>query len=416
VPQCHACAGRIGKFRFALSPPPAAKAMPSLQRGGRTERHALSSPIATPKATVDRRAKFDGVPRWGVCRGCRPSPPPDASSDLDRLSRVRTARRRPIQPRTHRPPPRHVEGTASTQGEATLPQQTGPHSCRRSNQCARWYRRSRAAVRASVSCGEMRRIEREQDALPSGSATPSCAIQSLHAEERAPRGEFPLAPRPEPHQQVERLSFLQRYKREAAGRLVLTVPTGVRDQAALASRCRNSAAGNRGRHRLSAAGAAASATPALTAPPHQARLSAPVAVHRPATTGPATSAATRSASPTRTGLCHAAQSRPHGRQRPRSRPAAGEDPLGRAAQRHWSAYVGASAPRQRRRQATPPPGPDRTVPSAEAGAQLPACNVSAVLRYPSRYLAAIRAVAAPCPRSAQRRTPVTFKLPELPCL
>ena len=37
-----------------------------------------------------------------------------------------------------------------------------------------------------------------------------------------------------PNQQVDVFRFLRRYKREAAGRLVLTVPTGVRDRAAIA--------------------------------------------------------------------------------------------------------------------------------------------------------------------------------------
>ena len=37
-----------------------------------------------------------------------------------------------------------------------------------------------------------------------------------------------------PNQQVDVFRFLHRYKREAAGRLMITVPTGVRDKAAIA--------------------------------------------------------------------------------------------------------------------------------------------------------------------------------------
>ena len=54
IPAC--AQGRPGKSPRRISPPPAAKAGPSLRRGGRTERHGLSSPMTTRDATADRRA------------------------------------------------------------------------------------------------------------------------------------------------------------------------------------------------------------------------------------------------------------------------------------------------------------------------------------------------------------------------
>src|SRR5437868_15124022 len=57
------CPGKLGAAIFV--PPPVPKAHLRHVRGGRTERHGLSSPIATLDATTDRRAKSDGVPRWG---------------------------------------------------------------------------------------------------------------------------------------------------------------------------------------------------------------------------------------------------------------------------------------------------------------------------------------------------------------
>ena len=58
-----------------LLPPPGSKAAPSTQRRGRTERHELSSPVATISAPADRRAKSDGVPRWGCLSRARPVTP-----------------------------------------------------------------------------------------------------------------------------------------------------------------------------------------------------------------------------------------------------------------------------------------------------------------------------------------------------
>jgi pilus assembly protein CpaD len=86
------------------------------------------------------------------------------------------------------------------------------------------------------ACGEMRPLERERDAA---------AVGLSNAEVRHPIGFTPRTESLEvevpagaeglsPNQQVDVYRFLRRYKREAAGRLVITVPTGVRDQAALA--------------------------------------------------------------------------------------------------------------------------------------------------------------------------------------
>jgi XdhC and CoxI family len=49
----------------AVSPPPASKAPPSMLGGGRTERHGLGSPMVSLNSAANRRAKSDGVPRWG---------------------------------------------------------------------------------------------------------------------------------------------------------------------------------------------------------------------------------------------------------------------------------------------------------------------------------------------------------------
>jgi pilus assembly protein CpaD len=86
------------------------------------------------------------------------------------------------------------------------------------------------------ACGEMRRIEQERDAA---------AVGLSNAEVRHPIGFTPKSETLEvevpagaeglsPNQQVDVFRFLHRYKREAAGRLVITVPTGVRDKAAIA--------------------------------------------------------------------------------------------------------------------------------------------------------------------------------------
>src|SRR5258707_10680682 len=52
-------------FRHADFASPCVEGSPSSRGGGRTERHGLSSPIATVHPGADRRAKPDGVPRWG---------------------------------------------------------------------------------------------------------------------------------------------------------------------------------------------------------------------------------------------------------------------------------------------------------------------------------------------------------------
>jgi pilus assembly protein CpaD len=108
-------------------------------------------------------------------------------------------------------------------------------------------RRRRAATRCCVAlavlcallvsaCGEMRQLEHERDAA---------AVGLSNAEVRHPIGFTPRTESLEvevpagaeglsPNQQVDVYRFLRRYKHEAAGRLVITVPTGVRDQAAIA--------------------------------------------------------------------------------------------------------------------------------------------------------------------------------------
>jgi pilus assembly protein CpaD len=89
---------------------------------------------------------------------------------------------------------------------------------------------------ALSACGEMRLIEQERDAA---------AVDLSNAEVRHPIGFTPKresldvevpagAEGLSPNQQVDVFRFLHRYKREAAGRLVITVPTGVRDKAAIA--------------------------------------------------------------------------------------------------------------------------------------------------------------------------------------
>jgi pilus assembly protein CpaD len=86
------------------------------------------------------------------------------------------------------------------------------------------------------ACGEMRRIEHEQDASAVALGNPELrhpigfTPKSESLEVEVPAGAEGLSP----NQQVDVYRFLRRYKREAAGRLVITSPTGVRDQAALA--------------------------------------------------------------------------------------------------------------------------------------------------------------------------------------
>src|SRR5205085_10380567 len=56
---------RLASLSARTPPPPVSKALPSTQKGGRTERHGLSSPNAQLDAASDRRAKSDGVPGGG---------------------------------------------------------------------------------------------------------------------------------------------------------------------------------------------------------------------------------------------------------------------------------------------------------------------------------------------------------------
>src|SRR2546427_5671594 len=63
----------IGRARATATgaPPPG---------GGRTERHGLSSPIASLNSAANRRAKLDGVPGGGDARV--ETPPPGAPNEL----------------------------------------------------------------------------------------------------------------------------------------------------------------------------------------------------------------------------------------------------------------------------------------------------------------------------------------------
>jgi len=229
VPQCHACAGRIGKFRFALSPP--------LQRGnafaakrGRTERHALSSPIATPKATVTGElssmaflvgASVAGagrhptrcVQRLGSAVACA-----DGSATAD-PSRGRIAL-----------PLVMSKAQLSTQGEATLPQQSRDLiSCSAKEPMRPLVSFALALLCVLVlsACGEMRRIEREQDAVPSAQQRRAAPSIGFTPKSERLEVEVPLARWPSPNQQVDVYRFLQRYKR-GRGRLVLTCRRGAR--------------------------------------------------------------------------------------------------------------------------------------------------------------------------------------------
>jgi pilus assembly protein CpaD len=90
------------------------------------------------------------------------------------------------------------------------------------------------------ACSEMRRLELEHDAIAVGLSNAEVrhpigfTPKSENLEVEVPAGAEGLSP----NQQVDVYRFLRRYRREAAGRLVLTVPTGVRDQAALAQSLR----------------------------------------------------------------------------------------------------------------------------------------------------------------------------------
>ena len=112
----HALPPRAPRARRS-SPPPAAKAEPSLQRGGRTERHGLSSAIATLTADADRRAKPDGVHQVGVSvAGAASHPHPMRPATwLGRCARGRVGDGR-SKSRTP-PPPRTTKALPSPQGE-----------------------------------------------------------------------------------------------------------------------------------------------------------------------------------------------------------------------------------------------------------------------------------------------------------
>ena len=71
----HYASGCVGsRVRRALASP-CVEGAPSTRRGGRTERHGLSSPMTTLNPGADRRAKSDGVPRWGCLSRVRPVTP-----------------------------------------------------------------------------------------------------------------------------------------------------------------------------------------------------------------------------------------------------------------------------------------------------------------------------------------------------
>jgi pilus assembly protein CpaD len=86
------------------------------------------------------------------------------------------------------------------------------------------------------ACGEMRQIDHERDAVAVGLSNAEVShpigftpkSESLDVE--VPAGAEGLSP----NQHVDVFRFLHRYKREAVGRLAITVPTGVRDKAAIA--------------------------------------------------------------------------------------------------------------------------------------------------------------------------------------
>ena len=85
-------------------------------------------------------------------------------------------------------------------------------------------------------CGEMRSVERERDAVAVRLGNPEVrhpigfAPKTEGLEVEVPAGADGLSP----NQQVDVYRFLRRYQREAVGRLVITVPMGVHDRAAVA--------------------------------------------------------------------------------------------------------------------------------------------------------------------------------------
>jgi pilus assembly protein CpaD len=85
-------------------------------------------------------------------------------------------------------------------------------------------------------CAEMRRMELERDAAAVGLSNPEIrhpigfTPKAEGLEVEVPAGADGLSP----NQQVDVYRFLRRYRREAVGRLQISTPTGVRDQAALA--------------------------------------------------------------------------------------------------------------------------------------------------------------------------------------
>ena len=89
--------------------------------GGRTERHGLSSPTSTLGRAADRRAKLDGVPRWGCLSR---APPITPTGCVQRLGPAVECAERPALAGPNRGrtvlPPLCVEGQPSTQGEAKI--------------------------------------------------------------------------------------------------------------------------------------------------------------------------------------------------------------------------------------------------------------------------------------------------------
>lgn len=112
------------------------------------------------------------------------------------------------------------------------------HADARRNRASALGRLGLAALGALLlsGCSEMRNMELRQDAAAVGLSDPELRhpigftprTESLEVE--VPAGADGLSP----NQQVDVYRFLRRYKHEAAGRLVLTTPTGLGDKAALA--------------------------------------------------------------------------------------------------------------------------------------------------------------------------------------
>ena len=194
----------------------------------------------------------------------------------------------------------------------------------------------RAAFRPAARCA---RSSRSAMRPPSASATRGAPPDRLHAEEREPRrGGAGRRRRAEPQPAGRRLSASSTAtSARPPDACVITVPTGVRDKAAVAQSVQEiQRQVSRGRHRLPAAARCAARRALRRHPRDPARL--------PASRGGA--AAVRRLDPRRRpqrgahslselGLRHAAQLGPDGRQRARPRPAAGgRPPIERAAQRH----------------------------------------------------------------------------------